>query len=416
MRRPTVHIIGAGLSGLSAAAHLAQRDLTEVVVHERGAQPGGRRRSFFDEALGLNIDSGNYLVWTHWRSTLALIDMIGARDLWGEPERAISFIDMAANRRWSWRPSAGRWPWQPLLASRRPPQTTLSDFTAALRLRKAGPKSRLQDFTPSAGPAADRIWRPLALAALNIEPTQASAALVSGVLREALQTGARPLLPRRDFGRALIEPLMKDLRKRDVTVRFERTLLSLEFSGDRAIALEFEHDRIDLAPQDWVLLAVPPWIASTIVPGLQTPDEFTATITVHYEIAPPSGAPAITAVINGPFHSLFCSADRISVSIRDAAADLNHPREELAAKCWLAIAALTGLSDELPAWRVIRQKRAAFAATPAQNALRPSPVTHWRNLVLAGGYVQNGLPETLEGAVRSGETAASLVGAAEVHD
>jgi uncharacterized protein with NAD-binding domain and iron-sulfur cluster len=85
---------------------------------------------------------------------------------------------------------------------------------------------------------------------------------------------------------------------------------------------------------------------------------------------------------------------------------MESPREDLAADLWRDVAALTGLSDAIPAWRIIRQKRATFAATPEQDALRPSCETPWRNLFLAGAYVQNGLPDSLESAVRSGALAA----------
>jgi hypothetical protein len=103
---------------------------------------------------------------------------------------------------------------------------------------------------------------------------------------------------------------------------------------------------------------------------------------------------------------MFCYPDRISVGVRDAGAVLAAPREQLAADYWLAAAALTGLSDALPAWRIIRQRRAGFLATPPQDALRPTCETPWRNLFLAGAYVQNGLPESIESSLRSGEVAA----------
>src|ERR1700727_1847198 len=87
------------------------------------------------------------------------------------------------------------------------------------------------------------------------------------------------------------------------------------------------------------------------------------------------------------------------------------PREQLAGQYWRVAAALTGLSDALPAWRIIRQKRAGFLATPAQDALRPTCETRWRNLFLAGAYVQNGLPESIESSLRSGEVAARCAAA-----
>ena len=103
------------------------------------------------------------------------------------------------------------------------------------------------------------------------------------------------------------------------------------------------------------------------------------------------------------------AARRASPSPFDAGAELETPREALAAKYWAIVAAIAGLSDELPAWRLIKQKRAAFAATPEQNALRPDPETAWDNLVLAGGYVRSAHAESLESAVRSGERAAGIV-------
>jgi uncharacterized protein with NAD-binding domain and iron-sulfur cluster len=41
--------------------------------------------------------------------------------------------------------------------------------------------------------------------------------------------------------------------------------------------------------------------------------------------------------------------------------------------------------------------------------LRPGPATKWRNLHLAGDWTQTGLPATIEGAIRSGVSAAKAV-------
>ena len=57
----TVHIIGAGLAGLSAAVKLASRG-ERVAVHEATAFAGGRCRSYHDAAIGMTIDNGNHLL------------------------------------------------------------------------------------------------------------------------------------------------------------------------------------------------------------------------------------------------------------------------------------------------------------------------------------------------------------------
>jgi len=75
------------------------------------------------------------------------------------------------------------------------------------------------------------------------------------------------------------------------------------------------------------------------------------------------------------------------------------------------VAALTGLGPELPAWQIVKERRATFAALPAEEAKRPGPETAHVNLALAGDWTATGLPATIEGAIRSGNRAADLLAA-----
>ena len=404
MRRPIVHVVGAGLSGLSAAHHLAALGRFDVVVHERDPEPGGRRRAIFDQADGSAVDSLNSVVWPHWRAVRGLIAAAGAQAHWRSGERRIDFLDMNDNARWTLRPGRGATPWWALLRSRRAPGVSVGDYFRFAR------GSRAKGAAPRSGAAYERLWRPFSLAALNLAPGAASADLLMAALREALEAPPeRPLYPSRDFGHALLLPLQQLLRRQDVAIRCERELQALGFSGEQVVGLEFGFDRIELGPRDAVVLAVPPWAAAPLAPGLLTPDEFTASITAHFDAAPPPGLADLTFVVNGPFHALFRRGESLSVTVRDAGGALDQPKETLAAKYWAAVAAIAGLSDALPAWRVIREPRAAFAATSAQNALRPAAATRWRNFVLAGGYVRSDLPESTEAAARSGERAAEIL-------
>jgi uncharacterized protein with NAD-binding domain and iron-sulfur cluster len=62
----------------------------------------------------------------------------------------------------------------------------------------------------------------------------------------------------------------------------------------------------------------------------------------------------------------------------------------------------------IPPWQIVRERRATFAALPAQERRRPGAVTAHANLWLAGDWTATGLPATIEGAIRSGERAAAL--------
>ena len=411
MKRTVVHVIGAGAAGLAAAQALLASGRSDVVVHEAKPYAGGRRRSFYDPALGVEVDSGNFPLLSGWKSVLALIGAGGARSEWREGrEPGVAFADFATGDRWRLNPNAGRAPWWLLSSRRRGRRFRLADYWAARRLLRASPDSTVASCAPK-GMALDRLWRPLVLAALNCSPETASAVLAGSILRELLWgggAGMRLMTPISHFGRAFIEPLTKRLVREGAALRFDRRLLSIDAGPERIAGLEFEHDRIDLGPRDAAILATPWPISASLIPGLAAPSEATAIVTIHFAAPPPAKSEPVTGALNGVFDWLFCYRDRISVTINDAAAKIDSPRDALAAECWRGVAALMALSDNLPAWRVVPARRASFLATPEEVRRRPPPYTSWRNLFLAGAYVDGPLPECLEGSVRSGERAAKL--------
>ena len=106
----TAHIVGAGISGLSAAVRLAEAGCV-VRVHEAAQQVGGRCRSYFDGATNLTIDNGNHLVLSGNHSVLAYPRAIGTEaGLQGPPKAEFQFIDLAVNKRCKLQINDGRIP------------------------------------------------------------------------------------------------------------------------------------------------------------------------------------------------------------------------------------------------------------------------------------------------------------------
>jgi len=192
-------------------------------------------------------------------------------------------------------------------------------------------------------------------------------------------------------------------------VRLDHRLRKLEFLKDRVAALDFGDARAALGDSDRVVLAVPAPVAQDLLPDLEAPQAFRAIVNAHFKIAPPEGFPAILGIVNGLSEWLFAFPDRLSVTISGADRLLDIPREELAAKIWAEAAQAARLEKPLPPWQIIKEKRATFAATPEQNALRPGAETAYANLALAGDWTATGLPATIEGAIRSGNRAADLI-------
>jgi hypothetical protein len=122
----------------------------------------------------------------------------------------------------------------------------------------------------------------------------------------------------------------------------------------------------------------------------------------------PAHLPAMLGVVNGTCHWVFALPGRVSVTISDAGHLFDLPREKLAQMIWREVARIARLPEALPPWQIVRERRATFTATPAQNALRPAAQTAWDNLFLAGDWTATGLPATIESAIRSGNCAAGL--------
>jgi hydroxysqualene dehydroxylase len=408
----TVHIIGAGLAGLSAAVRLSSIGRT-VVVHEATSFAGGRCRSYHDASVGMTIDNGNHLLLSGNHAALGYLRSIGAADqLVGPSSAAFSFFDLASGERWTLRFNDGRIPFWVFDPKRRVPGTRVLDYAPLAQLLWPAAGKTVGEVIACEGVLYERLVEPLLLAALNIDAPQGAARLAGAVIRETLALGGRacrPLIARAGLSATLIEPALAYLHARGVTVRMGHQLRAMRLAADRAEALDFGSEAIALDAGDTVVLAVPPYIAASLVRGLDVPTEFRAIVNAHFRIESPAELPAILGVLNATVQWIFAFPGRVSITISAGDRLIDTPREELAGTIWAEVARVTGLPAALPPWQIVRERRATFAATPAQDARRPRPITRWRNLVLAGDWTDTGLPATIEGAIRSGNRAADIV-------
>jgi hydroxysqualene dehydroxylase len=409
----TVHIIGAGLAGLAAGVRLATPD-NRVVVHEATAFAGGRCRSYHDASVGMTIDNGNHLLLSGNFAALDFLRTIGSEHrLIGPPVAEFPFLDLKSRARWTLRFDDGRLPLWIFDPRRRVPGTHALDYLSMTRLLWGRPDKTVGETIACKGALYSGLIEPLLLAALNIDPPQGSAKLAAALIRETLAAGGRacrPLIARDGLAPTLIEPALNYLRDRGAQIRLEHQLRGMRFAAQRAEALDFGDDIVALGDADAVILAVPPYTAATLVAGLTVPNEFRAIVNAHFRIEPPAGQPPILGVINSTTQWIFAFPGRLSVTVSAGDALLDTPREELARTIWAEVARAAALPAEpLPPWQIVRERRATFAATPAQDQRRPGLQTAWRNLLLAGDWTNTGLPATIEGAIRSGNRAAELV-------
>jgi hydroxysqualene dehydroxylase len=408
----TVHIVGAGISGLAAAVRLANANYS-VHLHEATQVAGGRCRSYFDAATNLTIDNGNHLLLSGNRAAVAYARAIGTEAGLVGPQRAqFPFVDLSTGQRWQLDLGESRLPLWVFDEARRVPDTGLLDYLALLPLIWAGKSRLVGDAIRCEGTLYQRLVQPLLLAALNVDPPEGSAGLAGAVVRETLLAGGqacRPLIAREGLSAVLVEPAIRLLRDRGAGIQFGHELREFGMSGTSVGELKFGDETVAIAPEVAVVMAVPPRPAASLLPGLKTPTKFRAIVNAHFRFDPPRDMPPITGVVGGTVEWLFAFPQRLSVTVSNADRLVELPREELAQAIWADICKAAGVQGELPPWQIVRERRATFEATPEQDALRPGARTALKNLFLAGDWTDTGLPATIEGSVRSGNRAADLV-------
>lgn len=413
---PRVHIIGAGLAGLAAAVRLAPAGVS-VTLYESAPRAGGRCRSYHDPLLDCVIDNGNHLMLSGNHAIMSYVKAIGAEDrLAGPRDAAFPFVDVTTGARWSLRPGDGAIPWWLFNPSRRVPNTSVWQYLSVARVMRADATETIAACVGASGSLYRNFWEPLTVAVLNTAPGEAAAGLMGPVLRETFLKGAsacRPLVARDSLAATLVDPAVDSLTRAGAQFKFGTRVRGITLSGGRVTALDADGQIIPVNDGDRVIVAAPAWIAETLLPGLTAPPPGEPIVNVHYRLPAPVTVPGdvrIVGVVGGAAQWVFARGDVASVTI-SAASDLaDTPAEEIVARCWPDVALALELSDRtLPPARVVKEKRATFAQTPAALSLRPGCRTQIANLLLAGDWTDTGLPATIEGAVRSGFTAADEI-------
>ena len=279
-----------------------------------------------------------------------------------------------------------------------------------------GCAARTSDATVAASLRNDmfyhRLIEPLAVAALNTPPDIASARLLRAVMRETLFRGGSaciPAVPREGLSESLVDPAVAWLQARGCLLTTGRRVAALRSEAGRVSELATTDGPM---PVEAVVLAVPPWVAADLLPGQRCPTAFQAILNIHFRVEADRGLTGFIGLIGGTAEWVFVKRGHVSVTISAANRMVEQDAETIARAVWPDVQAALNLRGPMPAWRVVKERRATVAATAEQERLRPGPRTALGNLVLAGDWTATGLPGTIEGAIRSGRTAAEVLLAA----
>ncbi len=409
------HIIGGGLAGLATALALTEAG-QRVVIYEAGPACGGRARSYFDRELGCRIDNGNHLLLSGNRAAMRYLDIVGARDTLAGPAGPVfPFMDLRSGQRWTLRPNAGRLPWWVFSAGRGVPGARLADYAGLLRLRFAGAEDTVGGLLPH-NALYERLIEPLAVSGLNTPADAGSARLFWAIVAETLARGGShcvPCWPKIGLSESFIDPAVAWVQARGGVLHTGHRIAALEQADGRVTGLAGPGGAVSVGASDSVVLAAPAAVSAGLLPALRVPDEYEAIVNLHFKTQVPAGEAGFWGLVGGSAEWVFAKAGIASVTISAANRLLDRPAEVLARVVWPEVCQAAGMVAPMPQWRLIREKRATFSATPAQHKRRPQSTTRLPNLLLAGDWTDTGLPATIEGAIRSGFAAAQQVTASQ---
>jgi squalene-associated FAD-dependent desaturase len=337
------------------------------------------------------------------------LDLVGARHTLGGPEKPVfPFVDVRSGRRWTLRPNEGVLPWWVFFAARGVPGARLADYAGLLKLRSANAADTVGRLLPHSA-LYERLIEPLAVAALNTPADEGSAQLLWAVVAETLARGGafcRPCFPKEGLSESFVDPAVAHLKAAGVDLRVSHRIAAIAEEQGRVCSLAGPEGEIAVGPDEAVVLAVPPSVAVGLWPEVTAPDAYEAILNLHFRMEAAPGEAGFVGLIGGVAEWVFVKPGVVSVTISAANRMLDRVGKDLVQIIWPEVCKALDIVADLPPWRLIREKRASFAATPEQQLRRPSATTRLPNLVLAGDWTNTGLPATIEGAIRSGFAAA----------
>jgi len=434
-------IIGGGFSGLAAGVALSEARYG-VRLLEQKPHLGGRARSFLDPTTGSVVDNGQHIFMGCYHATIRFLSTIGTLDrLRFQKRLSLHFLD-----RKGWLTVLGcpdlPSPWHVFLGVLRSGSFTLREKLEVLRL--GGPLRRpramgrgserltVRDWLTKLGQSErlqHNFWDLLCIAALNEDPSVASAALFERVLELALFTSSedsRIGIAGVGLSEVYVDAATAYIRSRSGRVECGRGVAGLLVAEGQCRGVRLSTG--EQIEAESVLSAVPSFQLARLLPGeLLRREPFFAPV-VSLRPAPIISINlwfdrAITdldfvGLRGGTVQWLFnkgkilgSGENYVSLVLSGAHRHITRGKEELLDM------ALLELGDFFPEARkasllhslLIKERFATFSPTSEAEGLRPAARTPVRGLYLAGDWTATGLPATIEGAVQSGYNAARAI-------
>lgn len=360
-----------------------------------------------------------------YTSTLAFLESLGTRNLVSAPDTPISFV-ASKEEQYLLRLGKSPAPGHPLMAILRFSALGWGERLRVLRIplavrniRKGESVAQWLSRHGQDSRSIRILWGPLCVAVMNEEVAAASAEVFARALRLMLFRGRENstiLVPRVGLSELLVRPALARLSDQRGTFQHGSKVEHLIGEKDLARAVVIASG--ESFSSDYFIFSIPPWNLRKVsgfedLPSCETSPIVSCYVWLDAPVADRIFRGEMTACIDSPIHWLFRKSSRHIQTTTSAAHELVRKSVEEIGQV---------VTDELerlfPQCRnrirhvqVLKERK----ATMSTHGPRANTRTRWRNVYLAGDWVNTGLPLTIESAVRSAESAVEAVLAANRH-
>ncbi len=406
-----VHIIGAGLAGLSTTVNAIKKNI-DCEIYESSKIAGGRCRSFFDKKINLEIDNGNHLVFSANKNFLDFCESIGTLKTFKLISTNLIFFDLNSSNKWEI--SFDKNIFKEIFYKCPIPQTIFFDYLSFFKFLLVKSKTTVHELVGKSK-IYKTFWEPFTLAVMNTSPNFASAKVLSNVLKETIFKGKKNCLiyqPLENWEKSLIQPALKFIKKHNVQINYNETLKKVFIDQGKIKKLVFTTKEVEINSDDRVIFAIPPSNINKLFPDYSLPCDYNTILNIHYKVSSINQKlfkNEISGFINTVSQWIFVKKDCISVTVSDANKFNTINSNDITEIVWEEICAFIGKKIPYLSSQVIKEKKATYIQSPKNNSLVQKFNNMKKNNIFAGDWTQNNLPCTIEASILSGKKAIELL-------
>lgn len=418
-------VIGGGIAGLTAASLLASNNL-KVTLIESSPKLGGRTYSFQDSETGEVIDNGQHILMGCYDYTLSFLNLIGAannfhhqdnlRLVFVDDEKSVSKID-AAKYIYPFNIINAFLQYNKISSSEK---LRFVNFVIKLPFisKKALAHLTVNEWLEKENQSDNIInsfWEILCVGSMNTSSLKASALIFHNILLKIFFGGnkaSRIVLPKFVLNQSIIEPALNQIKKNDGQINLSEPVREIKIENRRVHSVCTEKNIY--TEFDYVISAIPLYALEKVIPeeslGIKCDFKYPTILNIHIWLTDYKMDEEFYGLLNSQLHWIFNKGNHINVVVSDADEISVKNNEELIGLVKAELDKFLGIKEnQILRYKIIKEKRATFLPDVKSNFTRPNSQTRIENLLLAGDWTNTGLPATIEGAAKSGYTAANII-------